>query len=213
MSTTTRRFCDVTRGENPQTTVCGLFSFRPPQQLSCIPSSPNPRPDRESDFPHAAAIVAALKILDGKRLSSKLNAPIQPPLSWGDQAWGTRTILNPWITHNEFDRFPRLAPHEPPKYNVNGRQSTDLITSEAIKRKALVLRRTSVREFTGAHKSTGDVAQLGEHRLCKPGVEGSIPFVSTFTTSCRVLTYDYRPILGRAATTHFCTHFAMEWPP
>ena len=25
----------------------------------------------------------------------------------------------------------------------------------------------------------GDVAQLGEHRLCKPGVEGSIPFVST----------------------------------
>ena len=26
----------------------------------------------------------------------------------------------------------------------------------------------------------GDVAQLGEHRLCKPGVEGSIPFVSTF---------------------------------
>lgn len=25
----------------------------------------------------------------------------------------------------------------------------------------------------------GDVAQLGEHRLCKPGVEGSSPFVST----------------------------------
>ncbi len=27
--------------------------------------------------------------------------------------------------------------------------------------------------------SRGDVAQLGEHRLCKPGVEGSSPFVST----------------------------------
>ncbi len=26
----------------------------------------------------------------------------------------------------------------------------------------------------------GDVAQLGEHRLCKAGVEGSIPFVSTY---------------------------------
>jgi hypothetical protein len=26
----------------------------------------------------------------------------------------------------------------------------------------------------------GDVAQLGEHRLCKAGVEGSIPFVSIF---------------------------------
>ncbi len=25
----------------------------------------------------------------------------------------------------------------------------------------------------------GDVAQLGEHRLCKPGVDGSSPFVST----------------------------------
>ena len=25
----------------------------------------------------------------------------------------------------------------------------------------------------------GDVAQLGEHRLCKPGVAGSIPVVST----------------------------------
>ena len=25
----------------------------------------------------------------------------------------------------------------------------------------------------------GDVAQLGEHRLCKPGVVGSSPFVST----------------------------------
>ena len=25
----------------------------------------------------------------------------------------------------------------------------------------------------------GDVAQLGEHCLCKAGVEGSIPFVST----------------------------------
>jgi hypothetical protein len=25
----------------------------------------------------------------------------------------------------------------------------------------------------------GDVAQLGERRLCKPEVEGSIPFVST----------------------------------
>ena len=27
--------------------------------------------------------------------------------------------------------------------------------------------------------NSGDVAQLGEHRLCKPGVEGSSPFVST----------------------------------
>lgn len=27
--------------------------------------------------------------------------------------------------------------------------------------------------------SQGDVAQLGEHRLCKPGVVGSIPIVST----------------------------------
>ncbi len=37
----------------------------------------------------------------------------------------------------------------------------------------------------------GDVAQLGEHRLCKPGVEGSSPFVSTLvyeheTASARV---------------------------
>ena len=30
--------------------------------------------------------------------------------------------------------------------------------------------------YSPAH---GDVAQLGEHRLCKPGVEGSSPFVST----------------------------------
>ena len=28
-------------------------------------------------------------------------------------------------------------------------------------------------------RALGDVAQLGEHRLCKPGVEGSSPFVST----------------------------------
>ena len=27
--------------------------------------------------------------------------------------------------------------------------------------------------------ATGDVAQLGEHRLCKPGVTGSSPVVST----------------------------------
>ena len=26
---------------------------------------------------------------------------------------------------------------------------------------------------------TGDVAQLGERRLCKPEVDGSIPFIST----------------------------------
>ena len=31
----------------------------------------------------------------------------------------------------------------------------------------------SFRHFNGA------VAQLGEHRLCKPGVKGSIPFRST----------------------------------
>ena len=30
--------------------------------------------------------------------------------------------------------------------------------------------------YSPAH---GDVAQLGEHWLCKPGVEGSSPFVST----------------------------------
>ena len=29
----------------------------------------------------------------------------------------------------------------------------------------------------------GDVAQLAEHRLCKAGVEGSSPFVSTHTTA------------------------------
>ena len=34
-----------------------------------------------------------------------------------------------------------------------------------------------VRAPTGAHR--GDVAQLAEHRLCKAGVEGSSPFVST----------------------------------
>ena len=34
----------------------------------------------------------------------------------------------------------------------------------------------SMLEYAGA---TGDVAQLGEHRLCKPRVEGSSPFVST----------------------------------
>ena len=27
--------------------------------------------------------------------------------------------------------------------------------------------------------NSGDVAQLGEHRLCKPGVVGSSPIVST----------------------------------
>ena len=29
------------------------------------------------------------------------------------------------------------------------------------------------------------------HRLCKPGVEGSIPFVSTFINPCRRTTYDF----------------------
>ena len=33
-----------------------------------------------------------------------------------------------------------------------------------------------------AQMPIGDVAQLGEHRLCKAGVEGSIPFVSIFYT-------------------------------
>ena len=34
----------------------------------------------------------------------------------------------------------------------------------------------------------GDVAQLGEHRLCKPRVEGSSPFVSTKETAGQRLT-------------------------
>ena len=34
--------------------------------------------------------------------------------------------------------------------------------------------------YSPAH---GDVAQLGEHRLCKPRVEGSSPFVSTKNTA------------------------------
>ena len=33
----------------------------------------------------------------------------------------------------------------------------------------------------------GDVAQLGEHGLCKPGVGGSSPLVSTLYLCCREL--------------------------
>ena len=37
--------------------------------------------------------------------------------------------------------------------------------------------------FCGSHKGEyGGVAQLGEHLLCKQGVIGSIPFIST--TAC-----------------------------
>ena len=43
----------------------------------------------------------------------------------------------------------------------------------------------------------GDVAQLAEHRLCKAGVTGSIPVISSESVrgeSCR----DIRPRAGRA---------------
>jgi len=39
------------------------------------------------------------------------------------------------------------------------------------------------RRLTRGKSQFGDVAQLGEHRLCKAGVEGSIPFVSTGLTT------------------------------
>ena len=45
-------------------------------------------------------------------------------------------------------------------------------------RRGYTLRTNKEASLDGSFKN-GDVAQLGEHRLCKPGVEGSIPFVST----------------------------------
>ena len=47
--------------------------------------------------------------------------------------------------------------------------------------------------------SSGDVAQLGEHRLCKAGVEGSSPFVSSFRKARRNATLRYLPTFGSAA--------------
>ena len=62
---------------------------------------------------------------------------------------------------------------------------------EAIAKKTghsqLHLGKTSAVQYLPAHPrslmlaSQGAVAQLGEHCLCKAGVEGSIPFVSTAT--------------------------------
>ena len=34
-------------------------------------------------------------------------------------------------------------------------------------------------EVKGNSEINGDIAQLGEHLLCKQGVNGSIPFIST----------------------------------
>ena len=43
--------------------------------------------------------------------------------------------------------------------------------------------RSEYREFAAAYcQKRGDVAQLEEHRLCKPGVVGSSPIVSTRNT-------------------------------
>ena len=44
----------------------------------------------------------------------------------------------------------------------------------------------------------GDVAQLGEHRLCKPGVGGSSPLVSTDLTQADPRTW-HCPTVGHAA--------------
>ena len=53
--------------------------------------------------------------------------------------------------------------------------------------------------LSAAPFARGDVAQLGEHRLCKPGVGGSSPLVSTLP-KCRILELGYLPALGSAAS-------------
>ena len=54
--------------------------------------------------------------------------------------------------------------------------------------------------YSPAH---GDVAQLGEHRLCKPGVEGSSPFVSTREHAGRER-FSSRPVscIGAYSSSH-----------
>ncbi len=50
-------------------------------------------------------------------------------------------------------------------------------------------------DYRQAPGPLGDVAQLGEHLLCKQGVVGSIPIVSTIMVDWA--DYRLRPMVGR----------------
>ena len=58
----------------------------------------------------------------------------------------------------------------------------------------------------------GDVAQLAEHRLCKAGVEGSSPFVSTRSVTRSTQVSGLVPLLGRLRQPVICFCVPLTCP-
>src|SRR5438094_8049265 len=60
-------------------------------------------------------------------------------------------------------------------------------------------------------RGPGDVAQLGEHLLCKQGVSGSNPLISTSTLTTELVYGDLRTAKGHIRILFLCCRYSKYW--